>query len=65
MTTAPNSSSLRASSRSAGSVTVTGPLIPASVMPARRKIDRIRVVAYCRYGPVFPRKEIIRSQSKT
>src|ERR1700730_8229693 len=41
-----------------------GPPGVSSPIPARRKMDLILVVAYCRYGPVFPLKEIIRSQSK-
>ena len=42
------------------------PLAASASAPADlRKIDLIRAVAYWRYGPVLPRKEIIRSQSNT
>ena len=33
--------------------------------PARRKIERMRAWAYCRYGAVLPSNASIRSQSKT
>ena len=42
-------------------VRVIGARCASGSRPARRKMDRIRAVAYWRYGPVFPVKESMRS----
>ena len=51
--------------RSAGSASRIGPAAAAGDWPPRWKIERMRAVAYCRYGPVFPVRASSRSKSRT